>query len=167
MGLDIVVRGRPAPQGSKRGVASFKGKGAGREITGIRQIEMSPHVKPWRTDVKEAAEKAIADTGHVRFTGAVRVRMVFTADRPATVSRRKRPWPSVTPDLSKLVRSTEDALTAAGVWKDDALVVALTAFKVYAGEHHESLDVPGVRIKVEEMTEGEGESGGECAARRA
>lgn len=166
MGLDIVVRGRPAPQGSKRGVASFKGKGAQREIAGIRQIEMSPHVKPWREDVKSAAEQAIADTGHVRYLGAVRVRMVFTTDRPGTVSRRKRPWPSVMPDLSKLVRSTEDALTAAGVWKDDALVVEIVTLKVYAGEHPEALDVPGVRIRVEAMTESEGESDGDSTSSR-
>jgi hypothetical protein len=46
--------------------------------------------------------------------------MTFVLARPRTV---RRPYPSVTPDLSKLVRAVEDALTDAGVWRDDALVV--------------------------------------------
>jgi len=117
---------------------------------------MSPNVKTWRSDVKDAAEKAIADTGHVRFEGPVRVRMVFTWDRPKSVPRRKRLRPSTQPDLSKLCRATEDALTDAGVWKDDALVVEYSRLaEVFAGEDPEAMDVPGVRISVEEITEGE------------
>jgi len=154
--FSIVVRGRPAPQGSKRAVPRFKGKGPDKQLAGISQIEMSPNVKTWRSDVKDAAEKAIADTGHVRFEGPVRVRMVFTWDRPKSVPRRKRLRPSTQPDLSKLCRATEDALTDAGVWKDDALVVEYSRLaEVFAGEDPEAMDVPGVRISVEEITEGE------------
>jgi Holliday junction resolvase RusA-like endonuclease len=154
--FELVVRGRPAPQGSKRAIPQFKGKGAGREWTGNRQVEMSPHVKTWRGDVKEAAEKLIADTGHARIDGPVRVHMVFTTDRPKSVPKRKRLRPSTMPDLSKLCRATEDALTAAGVWKDDALVVEYSRLaKVFAGEDPEALDVPGALIRVEEITEGE------------
>jgi Holliday junction resolvase RusA-like endonuclease len=154
--FELVVRGRPAPQGSKRAIPHFKGTGEGRQWTGNSQVEMSPHVKTWRGDVKEAAEKRIADTGHVRICGPVRVRMVFTVDRPKSVSRRKRLRPSTMPDLSKLCRATEDALTDAGVWKDDALVVEYVRLaKVFVGEDPEALAVPGVLICVEEITEGE------------
>lgn len=147
--FEVVLRGRPAPQGSKRAIPAFKGKGPGREWVANRQVEMSPHVKNWRDDVKTAAEKIIADTGHVRYECPVRVSMVFTVDRAAKPRKGLRLWPAKMPDLSKLCRSTEDALSAAGVWKDDALVVEYTRLaKVYPGADPEALPVPGVRIIV-------------------
>ena len=36
------------------------------------------------------------------------------------------------PDLDKLLRSTFDAITTAGVWRDDAQVVVVSASKSYA-----------------------------------
>jgi len=150
--FEISVRGRPAPQGSKKGVARFRGKGPDKQLVGINQIEMSPHVGNWRGDVKRTAEDFIAGTGHVRFEGPVRVRMVFTVQKPKSAPKRRRTWPATMPDLSKLCRSTEDALTAAGVWRDDARVVEYTRLaKVYPGEDPEALEVPGVRIQVEEV----------------
>lgn len=117
-------------------------------------IEMSPHVKTWREDVKAAAEKAIADTGHVRFEGPVSVRMIFTVQKPKSRPKTRRTWPDGMPDLSKLVRATEDALTAAGVWRDDARVVEYTrAAKVFPGEDPEAMEVPGVRITVQSLAE--------------
>lgn len=128
------------------------------QIVGIKQIEMSPHVGVWRDDVKAAAERVIADTGHKAIDGPVRVRMVFTVRKPTTAPKRRRTWPQSMPDLSKLCRSTEDALTAAGVWKDDARVVEYTRLaKVYPGEDPEAMDVPGVRIAVELVTDEEQE----------
>jgi Holliday junction resolvase RusA-like endonuclease len=152
--FELVVRGRPAPQGSKRGVARTTGKGADLKIVGIRQIEMSPHVGVWRDDVKAAAETRIGLTGHKPWDCPLRVRMVFTVRKPASAPKRRRTWPGTMPDLSKLCRSTEDALTAAGVWKDDARVVEYTRLaKVYPGEDPEALEVPGVRISVEPVTD--------------
>jgi len=53
------------------------------------------------------------------------------------------------PDVSKLARSTEDALTAAGIWKDDARVVEYTRLaKVFPGEDRQSLEAPGVIIEI-------------------
>lgn len=128
------------------------------QIVGIKQIEMSPHVGVWRDDVKAAAEKAIGLTGHKAIDGPVRVRMVFTVRKPASAPKRRRTWPATMPDLSKLCRSTEDALTAAGVWKDDARVVEYTRLaKVYPGEDPEAMDVPGARITVELVTDDEQE----------
>ena len=83
--------------------------------------------------------------------GPVRVRMVFTLPRPAAA--KKREYPHTKPDLSKLVRATEDALTDAGVWEDDARVVELTAAKAYPIIPHvpgtEILDRPGCVITIE------------------
>lgn len=120
-------------------------------------VEQNAKVEPWRADVKKAAEAVLEDLGRPPvFSGPLAVRMVFTFNRPASVKRAKRPYPSVVPDLSKLCRSTEDALTAAGVWTDDARVVEYTRLaKVYAQEDPEALDRPGVVIIIGELVDSE------------
>jgi hypothetical protein len=159
--IELQVRGRPAPQGSKKVFPIRKGKRGGpQEIVGHTTQEMSPHLKPWRADVKDAAEKLIRELGHPYgplFDGSVnglRARMVFTVAKPKSAPKRRRIWPNKLPDLSKLLRSTEDALTAAGYWSDDRHVVEYTRLvKVYPNEDPESLPVPGVRIWVEQIVE--------------
>ena len=109
-------------------------------------IEMSRHVGTWRDDVRAAA-LAIAPAAPL--DGPLSVRMVFTVAKPKSAPKRRRTWPATMPDLSKLARSTEDALTSAGIWADDARVVEYTRLaKVFPGEDPEALDVPGVRIEV-------------------
>jgi crossover junction endodeoxyribonuclease RusA len=51
--------------------------------------------------------------------------------------------------LSKIIRATEDALTDAGVWKDDALVVKLEAWKTYENEAYGALDRAGCFLRIE------------------
>lgn len=146
--LEITVYGRPAPQGSKR------------HVGGGRMIEMSPHVKAWREAVSAAAAQelmcatvplATADAYEPgpklprlgRITGPVELVVTFSIARPKAHYRTGKfagllkpgapAWPAVAPDLSKLVRATEDALTNAGVWADDALVVRTVSAKVYIG----------------------------------
>lgn len=139
--LLIVAYGVPAPQGSKKFVGLAK---SGRGI----MVESSKKVRPWRQDVKSAA-LAVRD-GAPTIDAPVRVRMVFTMPKPASAPKRKRTYPCKVPDLSKLARSTEDALTDAGIWKDDARVVEYSRLaKVYPGEDPEALDAPGVRIMIE------------------
>jgi hypothetical protein len=58
----------------------------------------------------------------------VEIALVFYLPKPKTV---KREWPSVKPDLDKLIRSTFDGLTTGGLYTDDALVVAVSASKEY------------------------------------
>lgn len=136
--LVIVVYGQPAPQGSKR------------HVGGGRMIESSKKVRPWRLDVKAAAEAVRGTTEPLDC--ALKVSMVFTLPKPQGAPKRRRTWPSRTPDLSKLVRSTEDAITDAGLWADDARVVEYQRLaKVYAGEDADSLASPGVRIVIECM----------------
>jgi Holliday junction resolvase RusA-like endonuclease len=154
--LTIIAYGTPAPQGSKKFLGLSK---AGRGILG----ESSKKVRPWRQDVKAAARGVIESIPPTELVGGfrvpfkpidapVRVRMVFTMPKPGSAPKRKRTFPCRMPDLSKLARSTEDALTDAGVWKDDARVVEYGRLaKVYPGEDPEALDAPGVRIEVELM----------------
>jgi len=141
--LKIVVFGAPAPQGSKR----FIGRGGGRGM----MIESSKKVKPWRQDVKASALEALA-AGGSKVVGPVRVRMVFTLPKPGSAPKTRKTWPDRRPDLSKLIRSTEDALTEAGVWEDDARVVYCVARKVFPGEGSDALAAPGAVIYLEEET---------------
>ena len=110
--FDFMVHGTPGPQGSKRALGSG------------RMIEMSKRVKPWREAVKWAW---VAAKGH-KIEGPVRLCVTFYFARPTSVNRSR---PSVPPDLSKLIRATEDALTDVGAWEDDSRVVSIAAEKYY------------------------------------
>lgn len=147
--MRIVVYGMPAPQGSKRYVGTSK---TGRGIL----VESSAKVRPWRQDVKAAAleSRAANEMGmRVAVCGPLNVHMIFTLPKPASAPKRRRTWPDRKPDLSKLVRSTEDALTDAGVWEDDARIVRLVASKCYPGEGPDALHIPGAVIEISEVNE--------------
>lgn len=143
--IEIVVRGIPGPQGSKR------------HVGGGRMIESSKKVKPWREAV--VTEAVDVRDGAPALTGPLAVEMVFTLTRPKSHYRTGRnahmlrddapARPASKPDTSKLLRSTEDALTTAGVYRDDALIVEyLRAAKVYANEDPDALDSPGAVIRI-------------------
>jgi Holliday junction resolvase RusA-like endonuclease len=133
--LVITVYGAPAPQGSKRHV----GQGV--------MIESSKFVKPWRQDVVAAARAVVGSAAPL--DGPLSVRMVFTLPKPASAPKRRRLWPNRKPDVSKLARSTEDALVTAGAIADDARIVEYTRLaKVFPNEDADALEAPGVRIEV-------------------
>lgn len=147
----LVVRGIPAPQGSKR---PFRNQHTGR----IQQVESSARVGPWRDAVRADAVLQLADE-HKPFDYPLSVDMVFTLARPKSHYRTGRnahllrdgaPFrPSTIPDLSKLARSTEDALKDAGVYRDDALIVEYGRLaKVFAREDPDALDAPGAVIRI-------------------
>lgn len=138
--IEIVVYGKPAPQGSKRFVGMSK---AGRGIL----VESSKDVKPWREAVRCAAIEAMGQAG-AGIAGPVELAIVFTLAKPKSAPKGRRTYPDKKPDLSKVVRSTEDALTDAGVYQDDARIVRCVAIKVFPGEHPYALPVPGARISV-------------------
>lgn len=150
--LRIVVYGTPGPQGSK----TFKGRSrTGKAI----MIESSKKVQPWRERVHAAALTALAALPELRnvfpLDGPIAGRFVFTLRKPLSAPKRRRTWPITYPDTSKLLRSTEDALTTAGVWVDDARLVELDRLaKVYPGEDPEALDRPGALIVLRQVTEG-------------
>lgn len=140
----IVVYGSPAPQGSK----SFKGTFVGKDgrTHGIL-AESSKKVKPWREDVKAAA--LLVRNGRPPLDGPLKVRMVFTLPKPASSPKTRRTYPMRMPDLSKLARSTEDALTDAGIFVDDARIVEYSRLaKVFAGEDPDALEACGAVIEI-------------------
>lgn len=148
--ISFQVRGLPAPQGSKR---AFRNQHTGR----IMLAESSAKVKPWRQDVKAAAIEAMGDLPP--FTGPVQLSAMFYFPRPkghfgtgrnAGVVKDSAPSrPAGRPDLSKLVRSTEDALTGV-VWVDDCQVVSIHTAKWYTTDEYPS----GAIIWIEELATG-------------
>lgn len=120
-GLTFEVRDVPAPQGSKRHVGH-----------GIL-VESSKKVKPWREAVRSECVAAMTATGVTGWrTGPVEVAMEFYLPRPKSHYRTGKHAGELRPDaphrvdkrpdLDKLVRSTLDALKAAGIYGDDGQV---------------------------------------------
>jgi Holliday junction resolvase RusA-like endonuclease len=156
----ITVHGQPAPQGSKRAFAIRKG---GIPTGRVAVIESShDRVKSWRQAVIDAALAKGLDGPHDwPLLGPLRLGIVFALPRPkghygtgknATKIRDSAPrYPAGMPDLSKLLRSTEDALTDAGIWRDDAQVVAYSRLeKVYAG-HYPQIATAGAMITITQL----------------
>jgi crossover junction endodeoxyribonuclease RusA len=122
--LTFVVYGLPAPQGSKRSLGN-----------GIL-VESSKAVKPWRQDVKHAALACVPPGWDT--TKPMAISIVFRFKRPATHIGKKGVKPSAPEhntsgrngDLSKLVRSTEDALTGV-TYDDDRQIVTMNVSKRY------------------------------------
>jgi len=87
-------------------------------------IESSKKVKPWRQAVEAAAVEA--KSGAAALDGPLILTILFWLAAPTSLSRKKLAMgPYRKPDLSKLVRSTEDALVTAGAIADDARIVEL------------------------------------------
>lgn len=143
--LDVFVAGRPAPQGSKHARPIYRGRGEAKVFTGkVAQVESSKSgVNEWRADVRQVAGDAWGERAPLDC--ALILDLEFVRPRPAGLPKTK-PTPPHTkrPDSSKLTRSTEDALTSAGVYADDARIVDLRARKRYA----EIGESPGCRIRI-------------------
>ena len=121
--------------------------------------ESSKKVRPWRDAVRSDAEVARQAYGGFTFDCPLWVDMVFTFTRPKSHYRTGRNAhllrdgapvrPLGYPDVSKLARSTEDALTDSGAIRDDSRIVEYRRLaKVYAGEDRDALDSPGVVIRI-------------------
>lgn len=128
--LEVFVPGRPAPQGSKR------------HVGGGRMIEQSKYVGTWRDDVRAAC--LAVWVGRPPMDGPLTLEVEFIRKRPASAPKSRTPAATTAPDLSKLVRSTEDAITSAGVWADDARVVRCVSSKRVA----EIGEAPGAWIRI-------------------
>jgi Holliday junction resolvase RusA-like endonuclease len=110
----------------------------GRAPATTRAAEIAAAVKPWREAVRSGAALALNATNTLPLRGPVAVTVTFFLPRPkahygakglkasAPVTCAKRP------DVDKLLRSTLDALTSAGVYGDDSQVVHLTVWKMYS-----------------------------------
>lgn len=142
------VEGDPAPGGSKKSFFSAKTR------TTIITDDARGNAR-WRNLVRKAARKAMRESGEVILTGPVVVLMQFFLQRPKShLSKAKGRDGEVLdkyvlakhttkPDLLKLARSTEDAMTGV-VWVDDAQVVGMWLHKWYCADGQK----PGVSITI-------------------
>lgn len=143
--LTLDVIGTPAPQGSHRGFV----------VNGRAVITQdNKKTKPWRQDVKATALNELADRmPWTPYDGPVEVQISFRMPRPryhyGTGRNSHQLKPSAPtfvdkkPDIDKLTRSTLDALTEAGVWRDDSQVASMVLHKEYATDQP-----PGAHILV-------------------
>ena len=98
--FSLAVHGDPVPQGSKDATVRH-GK--------AYLFEASKAVKPWRKAVRDAVIEAV-DVDWQPLDGPLVVDMIVTLPKPASAPKTLRRVPSPYPDLSKLLRATEDAL---------------------------------------------------------
>lgn len=113
--LTFFVPGLPSPQGSKN---------AYRRGQKIVLVESSKKVKPWRDTVSQVARFVCKRP----IDGAVTVSVHFVM--PRTKAMRDKPAPPMVqkPDLDKMLRAVNDALTGIA-YADDSQIVRLTGSK--------------------------------------
>ena len=121
------VKGRPVPQGSMKFIRP-----------GVMIHSRSQDLALWRADVARNAELF----GFKPIANAVKVELDFIMIRPKSA---KRVFPSVKPDLDKLIRAVLDGLTGVA-YEDDSQVILIQSSKTY-GEKQ------GVWIGIEQIIE--------------
>ena len=141
--IHFFVPGVPQPGGSKRAFASKSGR--------IIVMDDCKGNKDWKSTVKVFAQQAFA--GKSPLAGPLRLAIVFHLLRPkghfgrgknSDQIRASAPmFPTVKPDATKLLRSTEDAMTGV-IWRDDAQIVEQIVRKIYS-------DTTGADVVIEEM----------------
>jgi Holliday junction resolvase RusA-like endonuclease len=141
--LSFSVYGVAQPAGSKRAFVLKRRDGSivTRGPNGppvVNTVDANPKAKSWKQEIASAAAKAME--GVALFVGPVRLQVCFIMPRPqghfgsgknAGKVKPKAPrFHTVKPDVTKLVRGLEDALTGI-VWRDDSQVAETSQSKVY------------------------------------
>jgi len=125
----LTVYGTPKPQGSTMAISARPGA---RPV--VVESDRTKGKALWRTDVVHAVRREL-DAGCDKFGEGIPVNVTLEVvlPRPTGLAKRRFHWPTKrNADLDKLCRALLDALTAAGLWHDDAQVVELHALKRYA-----------------------------------
>lgn len=144
-GVEFVVFGTPAPQGSKKPMGLRKTK-SGKQVSIL--VESSAKVAPWREAIELEWIK-LRNTGRVQgLAGPVSVEVVFYLNRVDKPKNLHWPVSKMDGDIDKLLRSTFDALTQSGAIEDDRFIVTVSAGKAYAGSLPYGLQQPGATIKI-------------------
>jgi Holliday junction resolvase RusA-like endonuclease len=145
--LEFFVPGIPRPAGSKRAFAIRRRNGH----LGVAVSDMSGEAgKAWRSDLIGFATHAMIGKEPLVF-GPIALEVTFVLPRPKNHYGRKGlkesapHWHIIRPDISKLLRAVEDALTGT-VWKDDAQIVYQSVSKHYGPK-------PGAGIRIYQLTD--------------
>ena len=158
--IEFFVPGKAAPGGSKTPGRTKAGKAYLRPA--------SERTKPWMQTVAAYAKKAYRGP---LLDGPLCLRMRFYQARPkshygtgrnARVLKANAPiWPTGPPDLTKLVRAAEDALTDI-IFVDDSQVISQLTDKCYVSPEHPE---PGVVISVTPIDEWPDRMAEQCTQR--
>lgn len=136
--VEFFVPGVPATAGSKK---AFRHPSTGKIVV----VDMSgKRGKIWRREVQTIA--ALEYGGHLGIhppflEGPLHLAVDFYL--PAPKADPRRPFHTVRPDATKLLRALEDALTGV-LWKDDAQIVQQAVSKQYG-------ETPGAAVFVTEI----------------
>ena len=144
----LSVFGKPAGSGSKTAYKTPEGK--------MIVTPASKYQKPWQEAVKWTFLQS-EYTKMIPLTEPLTVDIIFVfvrskshygAGKNAGKLKVSAPaYPDKRPDIEKLARSTNDALTGLA-WKDDSQIVNLTLQKVYG-------DRSGAQIEIKKLEAGE------------
>ena len=112
-------------------------------------VDDNPRSKGWQRTVAGEAAQAMSEQGVSLMHEPLLLRLRFVSARPGghftskgalSAEGKRRPYPVKRPDLTKLIRGVEDALTHV-VWRDDALIVQQEAVKVYGDSDRVEIEV--------------------------
>lgn len=130
--IAFVVHGHPEPAGSKRSVPMGQRWGV---------IDANPKSKGWKGKVEQVAGEFWA--GRPLLQGPLRVEFCFFVQRPKAhfsakggVKATAPAYPTTKPDVLKLSRGVEDALSGV-IYRDDAQIVEEVLSKRYGPERVE------------------------------
>lgn len=139
--ISFEVYGKAQPAGSKR---AFRNHHSGH----IAVVDANAKSKPWKQEVAAAANAAYDGTSLL--TGPLAVTFVFTVTRPKShygtgknsqVLKPSAPSdPTIRPDLLKLARGIEDALTGV-LYVDDSQIIEEHLYKCYGDRDRVEIDV--------------------------
>lgn len=149
--IEFFVTGLPMTAGSKRAVPTP----AGTRVVESGSKAVRDAKAAWRADIIEAARSAVVTSGWQGEVGPVVLSCQFFLRRPQGHYRAGRfggqvkdsapQRPITKPDVLKLGRAVEDAITVCGVvWRDDSQVVSGRYSKHYA----EAGKPVGVKVQV-------------------
>lgn len=149
--IKFFVPGTPRTAGSKKAFPLWRGTGPNRHfVRSIITDDSGAAGKAWRSVVQDAAREAFGD--RPLMDGPLRVAFGFFVQRPKSHLnksgnlRLSAPCkPTTRPDVLKLARAAEDALTGI-IWKDDAQITTEVLRKRYA-------DKPGIDVEIREDVE--------------
>lgn len=132
--ISFEVHGKASPSGSKK---AFIHNRTGKVIV----MDTAKNKDLWQNIVSMVARKAVSDQHWLQTCDAVNLCVTFLFKRPkshfgsgksAMILKNTAPiWHTQKPDLTKLVRCLEDALTGV-IWNDDCQVVETSVRKRWA-----------------------------------
>ena len=141
--INFFVPGVPATAGSKTGFYNKK-------LKRVLMVPANKKQKPWMAQVRAVAVENYS--GPV-LTGPITLQLSFSFLRPKShygtgkndnkVKDNSPDHHIIKPDLTKLTRAVEDALTGV-IWRDDSQIVGQSTGKAYD-------DFTGVYITIEEL----------------